>query len=102
MVALADGDTRRGDGVTVINDAYNANPDSMRFSLDALAAMARGRDQRALAVLGPMNEPPSSTTPSSAKVGDTLSLEGVPGMGATGNDVQGQPSNTGTYCVVVA
>ncbi|GAA3372092.1 UDP-N-acetylmuramoyl-tripeptide--D-alanyl-D-alanine ligase [Streptomyces antimycoticus] len=48
--------TRRADGVTVINDAYNANPDSMRSSLDALAAMARGRDQRAIAVLGPMNE----------------------------------------------
>ncbi|WP_405475259.1 hypothetical protein [Streptomyces sp. NBC_00009] len=28
---------------------------------------------------------PSSTTPSGAKVGDTLSLEGVPGMGATGH-----------------
>ncbi|WP_262706395.1 MULTISPECIES: DUF4352 domain-containing protein [Streptomyces] len=31
---------------------------------------------------------PSSTTPSGAKVGDTLSLEGLPGMGATGNNVQ--------------
>ncbi|ASQ98260.1 hypothetical protein [Streptomyces sp. 11-1-2] len=31
---------------------------------------------------------PSGTTPSSAKVGDTLSLEGLAGMGATGNNVQ--------------
>ncbi|MFD5387760.1 hypothetical protein ACFWMG_22985 [Streptomyces sp. NPDC127074] len=31
---------------------------------------------------------PSSTTPSSAKVGDTLSLEGLPGMGATGKNVR--------------
>lgn len=46
----------RADGVTIINDAYNANPDSMRSSLDALAAMARGHDQRAIAVLGRMNE----------------------------------------------
>ncbi|MEE1752960.1 UDP-N-acetylmuramoyl-tripeptide--D-alanyl-D-alanine ligase [Streptomyces sp. SP18CS02] len=48
--------TTRADGVTVINDAYNANPDSMRHSLDALAAVARGGDRRAIAVLGRMNE----------------------------------------------
>jgi UDP-N-acetylmuramoyl-tripeptide--D-alanyl-D-alanine ligase len=44
----------RPDGVTVINDAYNANPESMRASLTALAAMARGR--RTIAVLGEMCE----------------------------------------------
>jgi UDP-N-acetylmuramoyl-tripeptide--D-alanyl-D-alanine ligase len=31
----------RADGVTVINDAYNANPDSVRAGLQALATMAR-------------------------------------------------------------
>lgn len=46
----------RTDGVTVVNDAYNANPDSMRSSLEALATMARGPEQRAIAVLGKMNE----------------------------------------------
>ncbi|MFF3406697.1 UDP-N-acetylmuramoyl-tripeptide--D-alanyl-D-alanine ligase [Streptomyces sp. NPDC002742] len=46
----------RADGVTIINDAYNANPHSMRSSLDALAAMTGGRDQRSIAVLGRMNE----------------------------------------------
>ncbi|MER5972329.1 UDP-N-acetylmuramoyl-tripeptide--D-alanyl-D-alanine ligase [Streptomyces sp. NPDC002055] len=44
------------DGVTVINDAYNANPDSMHESLKALAAIGRGRDRRTVAVLGHMNE----------------------------------------------
>ncbi|WP_412080757.1 UDP-N-acetylmuramoyl-tripeptide--D-alanyl-D-alanine ligase [Streptomyces sp. SCL15-4] len=48
--------TTRPDGVTIINDAYNANPHSMRHSLDALAAMTRGQDQRSVAVLGRMNE----------------------------------------------
>jgi len=48
----------RGDGVTVINDAYNANPDSMRAALKALAWMARqrGRSRRSWAVLGEMAE----------------------------------------------
>ena len=48
----------RSDGVTVINDAYNANPDSMRAGLQALAWMAReaGRHRRSWAVLGEMAE----------------------------------------------
>jgi UDP-N-acetylmuramoyl-tripeptide--D-alanyl-D-alanine ligase len=48
----------RDDGVTVINDAYNANPDSMRAGLKALAWMAReaGETRRSWAVLGEMAE----------------------------------------------
>lgn len=51
----------RTDGVTVINDAYNANPDSVRAGLQALAVMARAhRDDvaevRSWAVLGEMGE----------------------------------------------
>ncbi len=46
--------TERADGVTIINDAYNANPDSMRAALKALVAMGRGR--RTWAVLGSMLE----------------------------------------------
>jgi len=44
----------RADGVTIVNDAYNANPDSMRAALNALAAMGHGR--RTWAVLGEMLE----------------------------------------------
>lgn len=49
----------RPDGVTVVNDAYNANPDSMRAALKALAAMGRdadGNERRTWAVLGSMLE----------------------------------------------
>ncbi len=35
--------TERADGVVVINDAYNANPESMRAALDALVAIAGRR-----------------------------------------------------------
>ena len=45
---------RREDGVTVINDAYNANPESVRAALRALEHLAR--DGRAFAILGHMAE----------------------------------------------
>jgi UDP-N-acetylmuramoyl-tripeptide--D-alanyl-D-alanine ligase len=48
--------TTRPDGVTVINDAYNANPDSMRAGLQALAWMAAEGGRRGWAVLGEMAE----------------------------------------------
>lgn len=41
-------------GVTIINDAYNANPESMRAALDALQRIGAGR--RRWAVLGEMAE----------------------------------------------
>ncbi|WP_338777665.1 UDP-N-acetylmuramoyl-tripeptide--D-alanyl-D-alanine ligase [Streptomyces sp. DG1A-41] len=46
--------TERPDGVTVVNDAYNANPESMKAALRALAAIGKGR--RTWAVLGKMAE----------------------------------------------
>jgi UDP-N-acetylmuramoyl-tripeptide--D-alanyl-D-alanine ligase len=47
----------RADGVTIIDDAYNANPDSVRAALKALAAIGSGRPgARTVAVLGEMRE----------------------------------------------
>jgi UDP-N-acetylmuramoyl-tripeptide--D-alanyl-D-alanine ligase len=48
--------TERADGVLVVNDAYNANPESMRAALKSLAGIARARGARSYAVLGPMAE----------------------------------------------
>ena len=44
--------TDRPDGITIVNDAYNANPHSTRAALNALIAMAGER--RKIAVLGGM------------------------------------------------
>lgn len=41
------------DGARLLNDSFNANPDSARAALDALAAIAAGRR---IAVLGEMRE----------------------------------------------
>jgi len=49
--------TERADGVTVVDDAYNANPDSVRAALAAVVAMAGQRPgRRSWAVLGEMLE----------------------------------------------
>ncbi|HZP50313.1 MAG TPA: UDP-N-acetylmuramoyl-tripeptide--D-alanyl-D-alanine ligase [Actinocrinis sp.] len=49
--------SERADGVVVIDDAYNANPESVRAALKALAALARARPgARSWAVLGEMLE----------------------------------------------
>jgi UDP-N-acetylmuramoyl-tripeptide--D-alanyl-D-alanine ligase len=45
----------RSDGVTVINDSYNANPESMRAALTTLAELGRTR-RHTWAVLGDMLE----------------------------------------------
>ncbi len=44
------------DRVTVLNDAYNANPDSMLVALDTLLALPKSTNGRKLAVLGDMLE----------------------------------------------
>ncbi|WP_410634245.1 UDP-N-acetylmuramoyl-tripeptide--D-alanyl-D-alanine ligase [Amycolatopsis sp. cmx-4-83] len=46
----------REDGVTILNDSFNANPESMRAGLKALAAMTRESGRRSWAVLGVMGE----------------------------------------------
>ncbi len=46
--------TERADGITIVNDAYNANPESMRAALRALVAMRSSG--RTIAVVGEMRE----------------------------------------------
>ena len=45
---------RRSDGLTIINDAYNANPDSMRAALRSLVSM--DCSGKRIAILGDMGE----------------------------------------------
>lgn len=70
--------TRRPDGVTVINDAYNASPDSMAAAIETLARLAKGR--RAFAVLGPMNELGSQSRRRHEEAGGQAARAGVAGL----------------------
>jgi UDP-N-acetylmuramoyl-tripeptide--D-alanyl-D-alanine ligase len=67
---------RRADGVTVINDAYNANPSSMRAALQTLTAIgaAVGSSGRTVAVLGEMREL-GSTAPAEHEALGRLAME---------------------------
>ena len=70
--------TERADGVTVINDAYNANPEGMAAALETLATVARAR--RAIAVLGPMNELGDESQQRHEEAGGLAARAGVAGL----------------------
>jgi UDP-N-acetylmuramoyl-tripeptide--D-alanyl-D-alanine ligase len=67
--------SERADGLLVVNDAYNANPDSVRAALAALGAMAAGR--RTWAVLGEMLELGAASTAEHEEVGRLARRSGV-------------------------
>jgi UDP-N-acetylmuramoyl-tripeptide--D-alanyl-D-alanine ligase len=66
----------RADGVTVVNDAYNANPESMRAALQALAALG-GNTRRTWAVLGRIAELGDASAAAHAEVAATAAELGV-------------------------
>ena len=76
--------TERADGVTVINDAYNANPEGMAAALETLATVARGR--RAIAVLGPMNELGDESQRRHEEAGGLAARAGVAGLIVVGEN----------------
>ncbi|MGB5951534.1 MAG: UDP-N-acetylmuramoyl-tripeptide--D-alanyl-D-alanine ligase [Ornithinimicrobium sp.] len=67
--------TERGDGVTVVNDAYNANPESMAAALRALAAMRSSG--RAIAVIGEMRELGEDSEREHEKIGELAAELGI-------------------------
>ncbi len=87
--------TELANGVTLINDAYNANPHSMRAALHSLSTIGRGR--RTWAVLGEMAELGDESTAAHDELGrlvvrlgiDRLLVVAGPGA-ATGAAVGGR------------
>ncbi|MGS0686950.1 UDP-N-acetylmuramoyl-tripeptide--D-alanyl-D-alanine ligase [Nakamurella sp. GG22] len=87
--------TELAGGITLINDAYNANPHSMKAALRSLSTIGRGR--RSWAVLGEMAELGSDTNSAHDEIGRLVVRLGIerlivvqgPG-GATGAAVGGR------------
>ena len=83
--------TERPDGVLIINDAYNANPESMRAALEALSGVARARRPaggRAFAVLGHMAELGEEAAEQHEELGRLAAQLSVDRLVAVGEDAR--------------
>lgn len=76
-------DVRSINGHTVIDDSYNANPDSMRAGIAGLARI--GRNHRKIAVLGEMLELGSASETEHEALAPVLARAGVDAVVCLGN-----------------
>ncbi|MGZ6734358.1 MAG: UDP-N-acetylmuramoyl-tripeptide--D-alanyl-D-alanine ligase [Nocardioides sp.] len=83
-------------GVIVLNDAYNANPDSMRAGLDALAAIGEDPDvRRTIAVLGEMKELGSEAEEAHLAIGGYAVERGIDRIVVVGEAASGIATGAG-------
>ncbi|WP_372736179.1 UDP-N-acetylmuramoyl-tripeptide--D-alanyl-D-alanine ligase [Nocardioides sp.] len=79
----------RSDGVVVLNDSYNANPESMRAAIDALATIgADSAIRRTIAVLGEMRELGTDTVATHREIG-AYAAERVDQLLVVGEEARG-------------
>ena len=103
--------TERVDGLLVLNDAYNANPASMRAAIEALATLGARRTGRTIAVLGEMKELGDEAAAGHREVGVAATAAGIDvvvvvGAGASAiadgaRDHQGRPPGSGRGEVIL-
>lgn len=74
-------------GATFVNDAYNANPESMRAALTTLGALARGR--RSIAVLAQMAELGEEGRVEHERIGELAARTGVAHLIVVGETAEG-------------
>jgi len=91
----------REGAATVIDDSYNANPDSVRAAIDLLAGLRQGgAAERVVLVLGDMGEVGANGPEFHAEVGAWARQQGLDTLIATGtlarSAVQGWASTTST------
>jgi UDP-N-acetylmuramoyl-tripeptide--D-alanyl-D-alanine ligase len=76
----------RPDGLVVLNDAYNANPESMLAALETLAGIGARTGRRTVAVLGQMLELGDGAAEAHRSVGAYAARAGVDVLLAVGDD----------------
>jgi UDP-N-acetylmuramoyl-tripeptide--D-alanyl-D-alanine ligase len=93
----------RPDGLLVVNDAYNANPDSMRAALVAVAALRRPSG-RVVAVLGDMLELGLEAAAQHEAVGElagSLGLDAVIAVGGHAGSIVAGAARHGIEAIAV-
>jgi UDP-N-acetylmuramoyl-tripeptide--D-alanyl-D-alanine ligase len=76
------------DGLMIINDAYNANPESMAAALATLAEIGRQSERRTIAVLGEMRELGETSASSHHQLGlQTERIDMVLAVGAGSREI---------------
>ena len=76
----------RADGLVVVNDAYNANPASMRAAIDAVRAIGERSGRRTVAVLGVMLELGETSAAEHRALGAYAAESGVGVLVAVGEE----------------
>ncbi|WP_346766642.1 UDP-N-acetylmuramoyl-tripeptide--D-alanyl-D-alanine ligase [Nocardioides sp. JQ2195] len=76
------------DGTVVVNDAYNANPESMRAAISALLAISGKRAARSIAVLGVMKELGPESDADHRALGEHALASGVDVLLVVGDDAR--------------
>jgi UDP-N-acetylmuramoyl-tripeptide--D-alanyl-D-alanine ligase len=94
--------TERADGLVVVNDAYNANPESMRAALRTLDAMGRRSGRRTVVVLGEMRELGEQAAAEHAGIGrflDELGIDQAVVIGPEAAPIAGAITRAGAHRV---
>jgi UDP-N-acetylmuramoyl-tripeptide--D-alanyl-D-alanine ligase len=79
--------TDRPDGVTGVNDAYNANPESVAAALGTLAVLADGH-RRSWVVLGPLAELGEAATQAYREIGALIIRLGIDRLVVVGGQAE--------------
>jgi UDP-N-acetylmuramoyl-tripeptide--D-alanyl-D-alanine ligase len=80
--------TEHADGTVVINDAYNANPESMRAALQTLATIGGAHGGRTFAVLGVMAELGAAAPAAHEAIGREAARLGIDRVVAVGEEAR--------------
>ncbi|MET0929963.1 MAG: UDP-N-acetylmuramoyl-tripeptide--D-alanyl-D-alanine ligase [Aeromicrobium sp.] len=89
----------RADGLVVVNDAYNANPESMAAALRAVAAIGHGRG---VAVLGAMLELGDQSHDAHVRIGRLAAELGYARVVVVGDGAEGIAEGAGDIAEVAA
>lgn len=78
---------RAANGASILDDTYNANPDSMRAAVDVLAAMGASTSAPTFLVLGDMGEVGSDAAELHAEIGAYAQQQGVSALLTVGEQM---------------